>query len=145
MPAIRIIFTFLAVVLLSGCTLIPTLKKDQNVTLKYWCLWESATTINQVIEDYKKIKPNVTIIYEKKSHQQYRETLESQINSSKGPDIFRFHNTWVPMLKEELDPLPLDLISDSQFKKDFYPTAYFDLRNNDKKLVGVPLEIDGLA
>src|SRR3989344_5076487 len=145
MPAIRIIFTFLAVVLLSGCTLIPTLKKDQNVTLKYWGLWESATTVNQVIEDYKKIKSNVTIVYEKKSREQYREAIQSQIKSGKGPDVFTFHNTWTPMLKEELAEVPNSVISPSDFRKDYYPTVFFDLRNANKKFVGVPLETDGLA
>jgi len=130
---------------LSGCSLLPGGKEEEVITIRYWGLWEDANAINQVINEYKKIKPNVNIVYEKRSPQQYRESLQSQIGSGEGPDLFRFHNTWVPMLKDILDPVPSDIVSTSDFKKNFYPTVFFDLRNNDKKFVGVPLEIDGLA
>src|SRR3990167_3428527 len=133
------------IIFLSGCSLLPGAKQEKIVTLKYWGLWEPATTVNQIIDDYKKIKPNVNIVYEKKSRDQYREAIENQIQAGKGPDIFLFHNTWTPMLKEELVPVPANIISASEFKKDFYPTALLDLRNSDKKFVGVPLEIDGLG
>ena len=137
-----LIFAF---VVLAGCSFLPVGNKGEVITLKYWGLWENANTTNQVINDYKKIKPNVNIVYEKKSPQQYRESLESQIESGDGPDLFRFHNTWVPMLKEELDVVPSNIVSSSDFKKNFYPTVFFDLRNSDKKFVGVPLEVDGLG
>lgn len=142
----KFLLILISAFVLSGCTLkLPNLKKEENITLKYWGLWEAATTINNVISDYKKIKPNVTIVYEKKSPQQYREILQNQITSGKGPDIFRFHNTWTLMLKDQLEPVPPEILSDSDFKKNFYPTVFFDLRNQDKKFVGVPLEIDGLG
>ena len=130
---------------LSACSILPGAKKEKTVSLKYWGIWESATTINQVTEDYKKIKPNVNITYEKKSREQYREAVENQIQAGKGPDIFIFHNTWTPMLKEELEPVPASVISQSEFKKNFYPTVFSDLRNPNKKFVGIPQEIDGLA
>lgn len=130
---------------LSACNLLPGAKKDQAVTIKFWGLWESTTTMSQIINDYKKIKPNVIIAYEKKSPKQYRESLESQIELGRGPDVFYFHNTWVPMLKEELTPVPSRVISGTDFSKNYYTTARVDLRNTDKKLVGIPMEIDGLA
>ncbi|MBI2012548.1 extracellular solute-binding protein [Candidatus Curtissbacteria bacterium] len=141
----KVLFWLVSAIFLAGCTLIPILNKEESVSLKYWGLWESASTINQVISDYKKVKPNVDIIYEKKSPQQYRETLTSQIQSGKGPDIFRFHNTWTPMLGDVLAPVPSSVISANEFKKNFYPTVIGDLRNSQKQFVGVPLEIDGLG
>ncbi len=106
---------------------------------------ESATVVNEIISDYKKIHPNVNISYEKKSIQQYRESLENQITKGLGPDIFMFHNTWTPMLKEELLPITADVISASQYKTNYYPTVISDLRNSDRKFVGAPTGIDGLA
>ena len=85
----KVFFLLFCAVFLAACSVIPSFKKEESVTLKYWGLWESASTVNQIISDYKKIKPNVDIIYEKKSPQQYRETLTSQIQTGKGPDIFR--------------------------------------------------------
>lgn len=132
-------------VFLAGCSLLPTSKKDENITLKYWGLWEPQGVISQVIEDYKKVKPSVTIQYEKRSHQQYRESLVTQAESGKGPDIFRFHNTWTPMLETILSPVPSNIMSATEFKNNYYPTVIADLRNTEKKFIGIPLEIDGLA
>lgn len=134
----------LASFLLSACSILPGKKSEETVTLEYWGLWTTQTAIDSVINDYKKIKPNVNVSYKKRTPQQYRETLENQIQSGKGPDIFRFHNTWTPMLKEELDPVPSEAISQSDFKKNYYPSAFSDLRVGGK-IVGVPLEFDGLA
>ncbi len=142
------VFASLLIVLtslvLSACSLVPG-AQSKEVTLKVWGLWESSTTMSQIISDYKKVKPSVTIIYEKKSPQQYRESLESQIQSGRGPDIFSFHNTWTPMLSRELALVPSSVITGSDFSKSYYPTASTDLKNASKKLVGIPMEIDGLA
>jgi multiple sugar transport system substrate-binding protein len=139
-----LLFTFAVAALLSACSLLPGNKNEEPVTLEYWGLWSSQTAIDTVINDYKKIKPNVNISYKKRTPQQYRETLENQIQTGKGPDIFRFHNTWTPMLKEELDPVPSDVVPQTDFKKNFYPVVFADLRVGGK-FVGVPLEYDGLA
>lgn len=142
-----LLFTFLLIItslILSACNRIPIAKQQDQVNLEYWGLWESSTVIDTIINDYKKVKPNVNITYRKRTPQQYRESLEAQIQSGSGPDIFRFHNTWVPMLKEELDEVPSTVVSQAEFKKNFYPVVFSDLRVNNK-FVGVPLEFDGLA
>ena len=141
----RVILTILFALILSGCRLIPGIQDQGQVSLTYWGLWESAVNVNQLISDYQKDHPNVTIVYEKKSHQQYRESLQSRIEAGEGPDIFRFHNTWVPMIQSALSEVPADVVSASEFRDNFYPAVSSDLRNSQKKFVGVPLEIDGLG
>jgi len=141
----KVILAILFALILSGCKFIPGINNRDQVSLTYWGLWESATNVNQLISDYQKDHPNVTIVYEKKSHQQYRESLQSRIEAGEGPDIFRFHNTWVPMLEGVLSEVPADVVSSSEFRENFYPAVSSDLRNSQKKFVGVPLEIDGLG
>jgi len=141
----KIIAIFLLSILLSACSVLPLKKGSSPVTLKLWGLWESATTMNQVINDYKKNNPNVNIIYEKKSVQQYRESLQAQIQSGKGPDIFMFHNTWTPMLKNELSAVPSNVVSAADFKANYFPAIAQDLRNSSGSYVGVPAGIDGLG
>jgi multiple sugar transport system substrate-binding protein len=131
--------------LLSACKLIPAVQNNNPVTLKFWGLWESASVMNAVINDYKKDHPNVNIVYEKKSEQKYRESLQDQIQSGKGPDIFVFHNTWTLMLNKELSEIPSNIISASDIKKDYFPSVFSDLRNANKKFVGLPSGIDGLG
>lgn len=138
-------FSFLLLVLiLSSCSLLPLKKTEESITLEYWDLWATQTAVDSIINDYKNIKPNVTISYKKRTPQQYRETLENQISLGKGPDIFTFHNTWASMLKEELDQVPTDVVSQSDFKNNFFPVVFSDLRVNNK-FVGIPLEFDGIA
>lgn len=132
-------------ILLSACKLIPIGQNNNPVTLKFWGLWESASVMNLVINDYKKDHPNVTIIYEKKSEQKYRESLQDQIQSGKGPDIFVFHNTWTQMLNKELSEIPSGTISATDIKNNYFPSVFSDLRDANKKFVGLPTGIDGLG
>lgn len=138
-------FTILASTFLSGCSLLSRFQQGQPITLKVWGLWESSTTINQVISDYKKIKPNINIVYEKRSKELYRETLQSFISQDKGPDIFVFHNTWTPMLKNELSSAPDNIIKSKEFLDKYYQANYFDLKNTQNNIIGLPQGIDGLG
>jgi len=140
----KFLLVIILCVFLSACSL-PWQKTNKVITLNYWGLFDSATTINQIVEDYKKVRPNVNIVYDKKSREQYRETLQTQIETGKGPDIFQFHNTWRLMLASDLAPVPTDVFSSSDFKNNYYPTVISDLRNSQNKFVGVPIDIDGLA
>src|SRR3990167_5916180 len=104
----KFLLVIILCVFLSACSL-PWQKTNKVITLNYWGLFDSATTINQIVEDYKKVRPNVNIVYDKKSREQYRETLQTQIETGKGPDIFQFHNTWRLMLASDLAPVPTDV------------------------------------
>src|SRR3990167_1616026 len=129
LPLLKIVSIFLLVltssIILSACSKLPIsiLDKSKNeaVNIEYWGLWDSQSTMDSIIGDYKKTKPNVNISYKKKSIQQYRESLSSQIDSGKGPDMFVFHNTWTPMLKDQLSPVPSSVVSASEIKNNFYP------------------------
>jgi multiple sugar transport system substrate-binding protein len=118
--------------------------KKQAVTLEYWGLWESEEVMKPLIAEYQRKNPLVKINYSRKDPQNFREKLLTRGKEGRGPDIFRFHNTWVPSMKEILSPLPSKVMSDTEFKKTFYPVAATDLRL-DKFYYGLPLEIDGLV
>ena len=118
-------------------------KPSGNITLTYWGLWEEKEIMQPLIDEYKRSHSNVTINYLKQDPKLYRERLQAAINRGEGPDIFRFHNTWVPMLTAELSPLPKDIYSDDEFTKTFYPVASMDLKAGGN-FYGIPLTIDGL-
>lgn len=121
-----------------------TNKSNNKVTLSYWGLFEDPQVISGAIADFEKQNPNITVNYEKEDINNYRERLTTRISQGTGPDIFRFHNTWYPMLSDVLLPLPNDVISVSSFNKSFYPVAKKDLIKNGA-IYGIPLEIDTLA
>lgn len=144
MSPVKLLVIFLFTIILSGCSLF-TGEEEELITLKYWGIWDSPKVMNQIRQDYNQLKPHVDIVYEKKSPQQYRETIEAQISLGKGPDIFQFHNTWTPMLTQELTPIPESVISSSTFKDEYYPIIFKNLRNAKKEFVGAPLGVDGLG
>lgn len=130
---------------LSSCSL-PFLgsSKTENITLKYWGLWEPEQAIRSVIVDYQRLHPNITIEYKKMSPQRYRETVTARLAEGNGPDIFRFHNTWLPMMKNELAPVPTNVMDTQAIERTFYPIVKRDLKIGNQ-YYGLPLEIDSLA
>ena len=149
MKIVKLLIGILAVVFLGiiiFAVVIPALTKNNNqkVTLTYWGLWEDNRIMQSVISDFQRQYPNITIDYSKQDIKQYRERLVTRINNGNGPDVFRFHNTWYPMLSSILLPLPNDTISKSDFNQWFYPVAQKDLIKNGA-IYGIPLHIDTLA
>lgn len=127
-----------------GIKLASKIRKPPSLTLKYWGLWEPEQVMNSVIADYQRTNPKIIIEYKKYSPRQYRETLQARLAEGVGPDIFRFHNTWLPMLKNDLAPLPSEILKKGEFETTFYPVAQKDLKMGGN-YYGIPLEIDTLA
>ncbi|MFZ5376219.1 MAG: extracellular solute-binding protein [Patescibacteria group bacterium] len=121
-----------------------TKQTEQPVTLVYWGLWEPNEVLDSIIADFESANPSVKIDYRVQSHLDYRERLQTAIASGNGPDIFRFHATWTPMLKNELSAMPAKVMSVTDYQKTFYPVAAEQLQSNGQ-IVGIPLMYDGLV
>lgn len=115
-----------------------------KVELVWWGLWEDTTIIQPIIDEYQNANPNVTIRYEKKAKEDYRERLTSALATDQAPDIFRMHNSWVPMFRQELATAPSSVITSQEFQSTFYPVAAENLLGAAGP-VAMPLEYDGLA
>ncbi|KKP38439.1 MAG: Extracellular solute-binding protein family 1 [Candidatus Woesebacteria bacterium GW2011_GWC2_33_12] len=115
-----------------------------GIEIVWWGLWEDEATASSIISGYQAKNPNVKIKYVKQSKEDYRERLTNALAKGTGPDIFRYHNTWVPMFKSELDRIPASIYSAGDFANTFYPITVADLTNG-ASLVGIPLEYDGLT
>ncbi len=118
-------------------------QKDE-VELVWWGLWEDTSIIEPIIKEYEESHPKTKIKYTVQSKEDYRERLTSALASGTGPDIFRLHNTWVPMFARSLTPLPASIMSAQEFGSTFYPVAGKDLTISTG-IVGIPLEFDGMA
>ena len=121
----------------------PAGTNKTKITLTYWGLWEEEEILRPIIQDYEKKNEGVTVKYIRQNPIDYRERLQAAVERGEGPDIFRFHNTWLLMLKDILSPLPKEIMSAEEFAKTFYPVAVKDLTAGDA-IFGLPLEIDGL-
>jgi len=114
-----------------------------EVTLTWWGLWEDEGVISPLIAEYQAAHPKVKINYVRQSQEDYRERLTNALAKGTGPDIFKFHNTWVPMFKSDLDFLPATVMSPGEYAQTFYPIASSDLAYQEG-IMGIPLEYDGL-
>jgi multiple sugar transport system substrate-binding protein len=98
-----------------------------------------------LIQKYQQQNKNVTINYTKMSAKDnYREKLIARSQNGKGPDIFRFHNSWLPQLSEIATYIPSSIMSNAEFEKTFYPIHQKDLKK-DNFYYGIPLYVDGLV
>ena len=113
-------------------------------TLTYWGLWEPESVINPLISEYEAAHPKVKIKYIQQSPIEYRERLQAALSQGRGPDIMRIHNSWIPMFRADLSPVPASVYSTQDFVSTFYPVASTDLRLGNSYLA-IPLEFDGLT
>ncbi len=145
---VLLIFLVLLILAFGGFALfkfvLPKMQKPKEVTLRYWGLWEPENVMQGIIADWQKDHPNVKIEYTQQSPKEYRERLQSALARNEGPDLFRFHITWLPALKNELEAIPAEVMSAAEFEKSFYPVAKENLRSGSNYL-GIPLEVDTLA
>ncbi len=119
-------------------------KKSQEVTINYWGLWENDAVTRQFIADFETTHPKIKVQYTQQSPKQYRERLQSAINRGEGPDVFRFHNTWIPMLRNQLALVPPTVMTASEFSTTFFPVSSNELVSGTS-IFGLPLMIDGLG
>ncbi len=117
---------------------------SQHVTLTYWGLWEDSAIMQPLIDGFERSHPNISITYLKQDPNQYLDRVTTRIKNGTGPDIFRFHNSWMPVLSGSLLPFSKDTLTTAQFGKDFYPVMQTDLVRNGA-IYGVPLELDTLS
>ncbi len=125
----------------------PTSRRQvpaQKTTINYWGLWEPTNVLEDILSEFEAQNEGVEVNYTKQSHRDYRERLQTALSSDNGPDVFRFHASWVPMLSEELATMPQSVMSASQYRQTFYPVAAEMLSNNGQ-LVGIPLMYEGLG
>lgn len=117
---------------------------NKNVTLTYWSLWEPENVLTEVFASFEEKNPGVKVEYMKQSHKDYRERLQTALASGSGPDVFRFHAAWTPMLAVELAPMPQSVMTASEYQQAFYPAAAQMLSLNGQ-VVGIPLMYEGLG
>lgn len=131
---------FMLIKLQGGIGIKITGKKGE---ITWWGFWDKSV-IQPLINDYQAQNPDVVIHYLTQPQQDYRERLTNALARGTGPDIFRFHNTWVPMYKNSLDTLPASVMSQSEFASTFYPVIVSDLTTDDG-IVGMPLGFDAIT
>jgi multiple sugar transport system substrate-binding protein len=66
------------------------------IKLIVWGAFDNAEIMNQVISKYRETRGNVNVIYKQVDPQTYESELINALSVDQGPDVFMFHNTWLP-------------------------------------------------
>jgi len=91
-----------------GCKLVDqkTQEAMKPVTLNYWRVYDSQDAFDEIIANYKKLHPFITINYRKLRYSEYESELLNALAEDRGPDIFSLHNTWIKKYQNKIAPLP---------------------------------------
>ncbi len=139
-----ILFFLIAFGLIVSLFLATRNKKPENIALTFWGIWEEKEVYQPLIDEYQKNNPKVTVDYLKMTPQEYREKILTRSKTGQGPDIFRFHNTWLPQMTDVVAPIPNNVLGTGDYEKIFYAISQKDMKIGDK-YYGIPLYIDGLV
>ncbi len=107
-------------------------KKSANVTLTYWGVWEDSAPFEGTAAEFTRANPNIHITIEKqdiKALGKYYDRLATRIKNGTGPDVLRYHNSWVTEMVPLLLPLPQEVVKATNLDSKFYPVVGRDLRS----------------
>ncbi len=116
----------------------------EQVELVWWKTFQDRADINDLIEDYQKLRPNVTVKFVKKNVSDYEGELLNAIASGNSPDIFTIHNDWLPEQMDKMAPMPTTLMTERMYRDTFVDVAASDFVK-DGKIYAVPMSVDVLA
>jgi len=145
----------------------------EPVTLNYWRVFDNDDSFKEIIANYKKSHPYVTINYRKLRFEEYEQLILEGLAEDKGPDIFSIHNTWIGKYQSKISPLPPTTsvaeqriegtfrkkeITEIQTKRSLTPAeasqSFIDVVGNDivrknekgeEQIYGLPLGVDTLV
>ncbi len=103
--------------------------------------------MNEMLSEYKKIKPSVSIKYSKKSYQnlvEYRNFVTTSLKNNNSADIIEIGQGWVPFLTSEMNANNEFFVGD-EYKNTFFNTFKSTCVNSEIKTICVPLFYDGLV
>ncbi|MCX6797927.1 MAG: extracellular solute-binding protein, partial [Candidatus Falkowbacteria bacterium] len=139
------------------------------ITLNYWRVFDGPDDFQDIIKEYQKLHPFITINYRKLRYDEFETELINALAEDRGPDIFSIQNTWVKKYQNKIAPLPAETtmaypvvsgsikkeiinqlqttksLSPKDVKDKFVDVVGSDVILEDGKIYGLPLSVDTLA
>ncbi len=148
MKKIKISLFFLSlsfVFILGGC-LKKDVRRDKPMTLEVWGIFDDSDVFAEINTKYTQTHPGVRINYKKISSNEveYERQLVDALANGNGPDVFFFHNTWLPKHGQKIVALPNSKNWVRDFRESFMDVAENDFIENDN-IYAMPLFCDTLA
>jgi len=142
--------------------------KPDPITLNYWKVFDEKSNFSDLIAQYTKANPHVTINYKTFTAVEYETELLNALAEDRGPDIFSIQTTWMKKYAPKIEPLPDKITTYSTFESgsiqkviytkanikntltlrninELYPAVVSDNQVISGKIYGLPLSLDTLA
>ncbi|OGY65019.1 MAG: hypothetical protein A3I24_03200 [Candidatus Harrisonbacteria bacterium RIFCSPLOWO2_02_FULL_41_13b] len=143
--------TFIGVVLLvaiivTGLFIIGKRREDPGATgtIKIWGVFDGIEIFRPLIGEFQKSNPGVNVEYTKINPDTYEQDLINGLATAQGPDLFMFHNSWLPKHFDKLLPLSESELPIVTFRK-LFPSIVEQDFAPDGVIYALPLYIDTLA
>lgn len=109
----------------------------EPITITYWRTVDGTAPFADIIKDYNKLHPNITIKLSNLPYADYDKQLAEAAKSGKLPDLYSIKEDWMPRYKDYHQPAPDTVYSAQEFKNTFVDVV-------SKRLVSGQL-VNGLA
>lgn len=115
-----------------------------NVELEFWGVGDEPKVWQETISKFESTYPNVRVRYTKFDVTTYEKQLIDALAAGSGPDVFMFHNTWLPKHANKIVQVSQGQLTLSTFRNLFPVVAEQDFIK-DGRIFAVPIYIDTLA
>jgi len=115
-----------------------------NVELEVWGVGDELKVWQESITKFESIYPSVRVRYTKLDAATYEKQLLDALAAGSGPDVFMFHNTWLPKHGNKVVPASSEQIPLSTFRNLFPVVVEQDFVKGGQ-IFSLPLSVDTLA
>lgn len=122
----------------------------QESTLQFWGVFDNRSVYDPIIRNFQAQNPGIKVVYREFNFEDYERSLTNALAAGTGPDIFMFHNSWLPKHGDKITAMPEVFSDDSpsmtvgSFQQQFVDVAAQDLVYTNR-IYALPLYVDTLA
>jgi len=118
----------------------------KEVNLQFWGVFDERSVYDPIIRELQAQYPHIRITYRKFTFEDYERSLVDALAAGTGPDIFLFHNSWLPKHGDKITAMPEGetWMTVRDFQRDFVDVAAQDLVYANR-IYGIPLYVDTVA
>lgn len=109
---LKFFIPLLAIVLVGQACKVPSreaLEASKPMTLEYWRVFDPSDSLNDVLDDWKLIHPNIRISVRTLRFEEFEEELLNALAEDRGPDLFSIPATSIRKYQSKLLPAPASL------------------------------------
>lgn len=105
---------------------------SENITLTYWRTVDGTAVFDPILEEWKRLHPNVTIQITNFPLADYDKRLSDAAKAGTLPDLMMMRADWIPRYLAGLKPAPSSIFGVDEYKKTFAAITSQDLIKNNQ-------------